>query len=146
MTPSTSQERSRRPRRPGGRSTAHRPSPTTKAPVKLPFEALTHDPTPIDFSALTLDPRIRIGIEDRGFTRTTPIQSAVFPVVFEGADLIACAETGTGKTAAFLLPIMQRLLSQPASQPCTRVLVLAPTRELAVQIEDDFQDSRITRP
>jgi len=80
-----------------------------------------------------------VGIRDRGFERTTPIQSAVFPVVFEGADLIACAETGTGKTAAFLLPIMQRLLSQPASQPGTRALVLAPTRELAVQIEDDFQ-------
>jgi len=82
---------------------------------------------------------LRIGIEDRGFTKTTPIQSAVFPVVFEGADLIACAETGTGKTAAFLLPLMQRLLATTAPQPATRVLVLAPTRELAVQIEDDFQ-------
>ena len=88
---------------------------------------------------MDLDPRLRVGIEDRGFTRTTPIQSAVFPVVFEGADLIACAETGTGKTAAFLLPLMQRLLKNPVAQPGTRALVLAPTRELAVQIEDDFQ-------
>jgi ATP-dependent RNA helicase RhlE len=57
--------------------------------------------------------------------------------VFQGSDLIACAETGTGKTAGFLLPIMQRLLNSP-SAGVIRVLVLAPTRELAVQIEDDF--------
>ncbi len=86
---------------------------------------------------LDLDDRIRAGIADRGFVRTTPIQSAVFPIVFQGADLIACAETGTGKTAAFLLPIMQRLLASN-SVGTVRVLVLAPTRELAVQIEDDF--------
>ena len=114
-------------------------APTARAPVALPFTPLEHDPTPIEFAALDLDSRIRVGIEDRGFTKTTPIQSAVFPVVFAGEDLIACAETGTGKTAAFLLPIMQRLLSKPAEKPGTRVLVLAPTRELAVQIEDDFQ-------
>ncbi len=95
-----------------------------------------HDPTPIDFAGLDLDPRLRAGIEDRGFERTTPVQSAVFPIVFAGGDLIACAETGTGKTAAFLLPLMQRLLASPSTG--TRALVLAPTRELAVQIEDDF--------
>ncbi|MEI6668683.1 MAG: DEAD/DEAH box helicase [Acidobacteriota bacterium] len=138
LTLSRPQDHSRRPRRPG-RPAGHRSAPTTKAPVSLPFETLDHDPTPIDFSALALDPRLRVGIADRGFTKTTPIQSAVFPVVFAGADLIACAETGTGKTAAFLLPIMQRLLAQPAPQAGTRALVLAPTRELAVQIEDDFQ-------
>jgi len=85
--------------------------------------------------------------------RTTPVQSAVFPLVLQGEDVIGCAQTGTGKTAAFLLPIMQRLLARdsapsaamtPAGEPAapaqrTRVLVLAPTRELAVQIEDDFQ-------
>lgn len=95
-----------------------------------------HDPTPIDFAGLELDPRLRAGIEDRGFEKTTPVQSAVFPIVFAGGDLIACAETGTGKTAAFLLPLMQRLLASPTTG--TRALVLAPTRELAVQIEDDF--------
>jgi ATP-dependent RNA helicase RhlE len=78
---------------------------------------------------------------DRQFVRTTPVQSAVFPSVFSGQDLIGCAQTGTGKTAAFLLPIMQRLLESAATRPHntgTRVLVLAPTRELAVQIEEDF--------
>ncbi len=106
-------------------------------PTAVPFEVAPHDATPIEFSALTLDDRLRAGIADRGFVRTTPVQSAVFPIVFDGGDLIACAETGTGKTAAFLLPIMQRLLATP-SAGVTRVLVLAPTRELAVQIEDDF--------
>ncbi len=80
------------------------------------------------------------------------MQSAVFPLVLQGEDVIGCAHTGTGKTAAFLLPIMQRLLTgdgtpvapmageeQAAPARRTRVLVLAPTRELAVQIEDDFQ-------
>ena len=103
----------------------------------MPFEVAPHDATPLDFAELTLDDRIRAGIADRGFVRTTPVQSAVFPIVFAGADLIACAETGTGKTAAFLLPIMQRLLERPAAGS-TRVLILEPTRELAVQIEDDF--------
>jgi ATP-dependent RNA helicase RhlE len=73
--------------------------------------------------------------------KTTPVQSAVFPTVFSGQDLVGCAQTGTGKTAAFLLPIMQRLLEGVAGRPHnsgTRVLVLAPTRELAVQIEEDF--------
>jgi ATP-dependent RNA helicase RhlE len=103
----------------------------------VPFEVAPHDATPIEFSELELDGRLRAGIEDRGFVRTTPVQSAVFPAVFKGSDLIACAETGTGKTAAFLLPIMQRLLATPVTG-AVRVLVLAPTRELAVQIEDDF--------
>ena len=91
----------------------------------------------MDFAAVDLDARLRAGIADRGFVRTTPIQSAVFPIVFAGGDLIACAETGTGKTAAYLLPLMQRLLATP-SAGVIRALVLAPTRELAVQIEDDF--------
>jgi len=111
-------------------------APITKAPV-VPFEVVAHDATPIEFADLDLDTRLIEGVADRGFVRTTPIQSAVFPVVFAGADLIACAETGTGKTAAFLLPIMQRLLKSPIVG-AIRVLVLAPTRELAVQIEDDL--------
>jgi ATP-dependent RNA helicase RhlE len=108
------------------------------------FEPAPHDPTPVDFATLNLDPRLQRALADRSFVRTTPIQSAVFPAVFAGTDLIACAQTGTGKTAAYLLPIMQRLLTNaPHARPhgeraSTRVLVLAPTRELAVQIEEDF--------
>ena len=100
-----------------------------------------HDPTPLDFSALDLDRRLYEAIETRGFLKTTPIQSATFSLIQQGLDVIACAQTGTGKTAAFLLPLLQRFLLAPADaerRPSTRVLVLAPTRELASQIEDDF--------
>ncbi len=69
-----------------------------------------------------------------GFTTPTPIQKQAIPVVLEGGDIIACAETGTGKTAAFLLPILQ-LLGQNKGKPGTKVLVLSPTRELANQTE-----------
>ena len=68
------------------------------------------------------------------------MQSGVIPLALTGGDVIACAETGTGKTAAFLVPILQRFLTEPPPvPPRTRALVLAPTRELAVQIEDQVQ-------
>jgi ATP-dependent RNA helicase RhlE len=84
------------------------------------------------------------GIRDLGFSETRPVQSAVIPLALAGADLIACAETGTGKTCAFAVPTLQKLLagvrptSDPHLTPKSRVLVLAPTRELAVQIEDEI--------
>jgi ATP-dependent RNA helicase RhlE len=107
----------------------------------LSFEPAAYDATPVGFVSLGLDRRLEQAVLDRGFVTTTPIQSAVYPGVLEGADLVACAQTGTGKTLAFLLPIMHRLLRAVSSQtvPKTRVLILAPTRELAVQIEDEFQ-------
>ncbi len=87
-----------------------------------------------------LDERLLSGIRDLGWTETRPVQSGVIPLALTGGDVIACAETGTGKTAAFLVPILQRfLLEAPAVPPQTRALVLAPTRELAVQIEDQVQ-------
>ena len=110
------------------------------------------------FTSLNLDPRLLEGIRDLGFVETRPIQSAVIPLALEGHDLIACAETGTGKTAAFVVPTLQGLLTTASLKACTttepdgaqadvvqafgpaksRVLVLAPTRELAVQIEDEI--------
>jgi ATP-dependent RNA helicase RhlE len=94
---------------------------------------------------LALDPRLLEGIRDLGFKETRPIQSAVITLALEGGDLIACAETGTGKTCAFVVPILQKLLNDRQSegppgdeQRRSRVLVLAPTRELAVQIEDEI--------
>jgi ATP-dependent RNA helicase RhlE len=96
----------------------------------------------VRFTSLGLDPRLLEGVRDLGFVETRPIQSAVIPLALASHDLIACAETGSGKTAAFVLPTLQRLLedSARAFQPSTksRVLVLAPTRELAVQIEDEI--------
>jgi len=102
-----------------------------------------YDPTPIAFDALPLDPALLEGIRFRGFEATTPVQSAVIPIALSGHDVIGCADTGTGKTVAFVLPILDRLLRARAERPdergFTRVLILAPTRELCVQIEDDVQ-------
>jgi ATP-dependent RNA helicase RhlE len=92
----------------------------------------------VAFASLGLDTRLLEGIRDLGFTATRPIQSAVIPLALAGHDLIACAETGTGKTAAFVVPMLQRLLNKDAGSGKSRVLVLAPTRELAVQIEDEI--------
>jgi ATP-dependent RNA helicase RhlE len=102
-----------------------------------------YDPRPVAFETLGLEPSLIEGIRVRGFSATTPIQSAVIPIVMDGDDLFGCADTGTGKTAAFLLPILNRLLKSRAAAPeergYTRVLILAPTRELAVQIADDVE-------
>jgi ATP-dependent RNA helicase RhlE len=148
-TPSQT-SRGRRRRRPGGRGGesrpphAHRSHPAPSArPALPPRVQAEHDPRPVAFETLSLDPSLLDGIRVRGFVVTTPIQSAVIPIVMGGDDLIGCAETGTGKTAAFLLPILNRMLRARATAPeergFTRVLILAPTRELCVQIEDDVQ-------
>ena len=99
---------------------------------------------PVAFDTLGLEPALLLGVQDRGFTATTPIQSAVYPIVVAGRDIIASAETGSGKTGAYLLPVLNRMLQRPgpavdATTRLTTVLVLAPTRELVVQIEDDLQ-------
>ena len=98
---------------------------------------------PIAFDKLGLDPALLLGVQDRGFTATTPVQTAVYPIVMAGRDMIASAETGSGKTGAYLLPVLNRLLQRPRpaadATRLTTVLVLAPTRELVVQIEDDLQ-------
>ncbi|HTV01275.1 MAG TPA: DEAD/DEAH box helicase, partial [Luteitalea sp.] len=118
-----------------------RPQPTPRnAELLEKFESLTPDIEPRKFTDLISVPDLLMGVEDRRFQQTTPIQSAVFDTIVAGHDLVACAETGTGKTAAFLLPLMQRLLQSDAEREgSARILVLAPTRELAVQIEDDVQ-------
>jgi ATP-dependent RNA helicase RhlE len=143
-SPKSSHNRSSRSRYPRGRRPASgRPSQTTTSAPLISFEEASYDATPAPFVALGLDRRLEQAVVERGFVTTTPIQSAVFPGVLEGVDLVACAQTGTGKTLAFLLPIMHRLLGKQTSGAerlsKTRVLILAPTRELAVQIEDEFQ-------
>jgi len=85
------------------------------------------------FKELGLQSALAEKCESLGFTEPTPIQQQAIPAVLEGADIIACAETGTGKTAAFLLPLIQRLSENKPKG--VAVLVLAPTRELATQIE-----------
>ena len=88
---------------------------------------------------------MRDALEQRGFRETTPIQSAVLPYALAGKDVIGCAETGTGKTAAYVLPVLSRLIREDReagprrAHHATRALILAPTRELATQIDDEIQ-------
>jgi ATP-dependent RNA helicase RhlE len=86
------------------------------------------------FSQLALHPDLLRAVRELGFTRPTPIQLEAIPAVLQGRDLLACAMTGSGKTAAFVLPILHRLAGKPRGT--TRALVLTPTRELAAQIEE----------
>ena len=100
--------------------------------------------TKVVFSSLNLDPQILRAIEEEGYTEPTPIQAQAIPHVLAGRDLMAMAQTGTGKTAAFTLPLLQRLLphastsASPARHPI-RALILAPTRELAIQVEKSVE-------
>ena len=90
----------------------------------------------MSFSTLGLSEPILRAIADEGYTEPTPIQKSAIPAVLAGGDLLAGAQTGTGKTAGFTLPILQRLLdASPAVSKAPRVLILTPTRELAAQVE-----------
>ena len=97
----------------------------------------------MNFSQLGLAPAQVRACESLGYTEPTPIQKEAIPIVLSGADLIGCAETGTGKTAAFLLPIIQKITER--QRPGVRVLVLAPTRELAIQIEKNYGELNRTK-
>ena len=90
------------------------------------------------FSFSDLHPSIRRAIDDLGFDQPTPIQRDSIPPALEGRNLLACAMTGSGKTAAFLIPMIERLRTQRSGT--TRALVLTPTRELAAQIVESFKD------
>jgi ATP-dependent RNA helicase RhlE len=92
----------------------------------------------LNFEKFSLDPRIGAGVDAAGYTTPTPIQEQAIPVVLQGRDVLGLAQTGTGKTAAFVLPILQRLTKGPLRQ--TRALIVAPTRELAEQIHQSIVD------
>jgi ATP-dependent RNA helicase RhlE len=93
----------------------------------------------MSFESLGLAPTLLRALAEQGYAEPTPIQAAAIPVVLEGHDLLAAAQTGTGKTAAFALPLLQRLADAPAGSRKPRVLVLTPTRELAAQIDDNLR-------
>ncbi len=98
----------------------------------------------MSFTSFTLHADLLRGLDALGFAVPTPIQKDAIPPALEGRDVLACAMTGSGKTAAFLLPILQRLLDRPRG--VTRALVLAPTRELAAQIDEHRRQlARFTR-
>jgi ATP-dependent RNA helicase RhlE len=88
------------------------------------------------FKDFSLSPPLLKAVEALGYTEPTPIQKRAIPVVLAGRDLMAAAQTGTGKTAAFALPLLERLLQNPVRQRSPRALVLVPTRELAAQVSD----------
>jgi superfamily II DNA/RNA helicase len=87
----------------------------------------------VKFSEFNLDAQLMEGLASMGFETPTPIQEQTIPIIMEGKDLIACAQTGTGKTAAYLLPILTKLAAHPS--PNVDTLIISPTRELALQID-----------
>ena len=94
----------------------------------------------MSFSTLGLSPKILEAVRETGYITPTPIQSAAIPHVLGGHDLIGIAQTGTGKTAAFVLPLLERISHAPSSTRSPRVLIVAPTRELAAQIDETVRD------
>lgn len=92
----------------------------------------------MQFNQFGFDKRLYEGIDAIGFENPTPIQEQAIPVIMSGKDLIASAQTGTGKTAAFLLPIIDNIITKPHNN-LTKALVIVPTRELAMQIDQHFQ-------
>src|SRR5665213_1331658 len=126
---------------------AKRPAPERRPrPPRDDFEHPRSEPVkpaiPVDvpkmntaFSALGLSDALAFAVQEMGYVDPTPIQTQAIPVVLAGGDVIGSAQTGTGKTAAFALPIIQRLGTHGA----LRVLILEPTRELALQVEEAFQ-------
>lgn len=113
----------------------------TTVDTNTPAES-ADSPVSITFADFGLDPRVQKAIGEQGYNTPTPIQAQAIPHVLAGKDLMGAAQTGTGKTAAFVLPIIQKLLpassssASPARHPI-RALVLTPTRELAVQVADN---------
>ena len=104
-------------------------SPTLKSPARADA-----------FRELGLNPALIDAVAACGYTEPTPVQTRAIPLVLQGEDVIGGAQTGTGKTAAFVLPLLQRL-AKPGGHGCTpRVLILTPTRELAAQVHQSVVD------
>ena len=97
----------------------------------------------MSFESLGLMPELHRAVSDKGYSEPTPIQKQAIPVILEGKDLMGGAQTGTGKTAGFTLPLLQRLVSstkQWKGRRPIRALVLTPTRELAAQVAESVRD------
>ncbi len=115
--------------------------------VYLSRQHHTHSLLPgviLPFSSLKLHPSLHKGLKELGFARPTPIQAEAIPVALEGRDVLACAMTGSGKTAAFVLPILHHLIDKPRGK--TRALVVTPTRELAAQILSALDSMAVHTP
>jgi ATP-dependent RNA helicase RhlE len=93
----------------------------------------------LKFDDLNLYPDLLQGINSIGFETPTPIQQSTIPLILDGYDLIACAQTGTGKTAAYVLPILHHILTSDLNENVIKALIIAPTRELALQIDQQLE-------
>ena len=93
----------------------------------------------MSFNTLGLSPELKKAIESKGYSDPSEIQQQAIPSILQGNDIMAGAQTGTGKTAAFALPILQRLQNDESKRRRVRTLVLVPTRELASQVGDSFR-------
>lgn len=120
---------------------------SSNTPSSRPAQAPTGEPgnhqmNPTSFEALRLAPPLQRALREREYQTLTPIQEQAIPLLLEGRDLLGCAQTGTGKTAAFSLPILQIMTEEPrpVRARTARVLVLTPTRELANQVGNSFRD------
>ena len=91
------------------------------------------------FDELALCDAVLDGLDAMNFTEMTPVQEQAIPVILEKKDLIACAQTGTGKTAAFLLPLINNLYTQPRVENAVNAIIMSPTRELAQQIDQQME-------
>src|ERR1019366_5108081 len=98
----------------------------------------------VPFSSFGLHADLLRGVQELGFTRPTPIQNDAIPPAVAGKDVLACAMTGSGKSAAFLLPILNKLIGK--KRGTTRALILTPTRELAAQIDEHLRDLAVHTP
>ena len=115
---------------------------------RRPIQEIAIDPS---FSHLGLLPELLRAVEEQGYAQPTPIQQQAIPAVLQGGDLLGAAQTGTGKTAGFVLPLLQRLRNSNAKgSPCgrrlPRALILTPTRELAAQVEQSVRTYGVHLP
>lgn len=91
------------------------------------------------FEELNLEPTLMDGLNVMNFSEMTPVQEQAIPVILDGKDVIACAQTGTGKTAAFLLPLLNKMLKEPHPDDAVNAIIMSPTRELAQQIDQQLE-------
>src|SRR5207344_184705 len=108
-------------------------------PKRSRFCRLVEESIAMPFAALGLMPELTRALADRGYVEPTPVQSRVIPEILDGRDILAGAQTGTGKTAGFTLPILQRLHANAHPPKAPRALVLVPTRELAAQVNESVR-------
>lgn len=138
--------RRRRPARSGGRPASGREDrgetteqPTRRRDLPPPPPAVTPAGDSTGFDNLGLSPTTLEAVRRAGYSQPTPVQAGLIPRAIAGVDVLGQARTGTGKTASFVLPILELLSAGPGREPGVRALVLVPTRELAVQVRDEFE-------